>query len=473
MSGLRAADLVVVGGGLAGLTAANRAAEHGLSVLVLEAGQDAQYLCNSRITMGFINVAFRNIADGPDALRAAIASATRGGAEPALADALATRAGAALAWLRHQGIRTIVGNWRPGSDAMLAPPAAIGPGLHWRGRGGDQMLRRLEAMLAARGGRLLRGVRARDLIMERGGACGVVADATEGRRAFRAAAVVISDGGFQADPELLARWVTPRPERVLLRNAGTGRGDGLRMGIAAGAATRGLDGFYGHVQSRDALTNPRLWPYPTLDMPISAGIVVDDTGHRIADEGLSGVYMANAIARRPDPLATTAVFDHAGWMTRACEFPLPANPLLVKAGATIHVADALRDLAERAGLSGLGLCATIERYNAALAEGRGYALDPPRSPGLWIPSSISRPPFYAVPLVAGITYTTGGIAIDGEARVLATSGAPIEGLYAAGSCTGGHEGGPIAAYTGGLGKALTFGWIAGASVAAFARRNAA
>ena len=166
---------------------------------------------------------------------------------------------------------------------MLAPPAAIGAGLHWRGRGGDQMLRRLEALLAARGGRLLRGIRARDLIMERGGACGVVADTIEGRRAFRAAAVVISDGGFQGDPELLARWVTPRPERVLLRNAGTGRGDGLRMGIAAGAATRGLDGFYGHVQSRDALTNPRLWPYPTLDMPISAATSITLATNTILD----------------------------------------------------------------------------------------------------------------------------------------------------------------------------------------------
>ena len=473
MSLPHSADLVVVGGGLAGLAAANRAAECGLKVLALEAGEDRAYLCNSRITMGFINVAFRNIADGPEALRAAIASATRGCAEPALADALATHAGAALAWLRRQGVRTIVGNWRPGSDAMLAPPSAIGAGLHWRGRGGDQMLRRLETKLAASGGCLLRGMRARDLIMDHGLCCGVIADTAEGRHTFEAAAVVISDGGFQGDRELLARWVTPCPDRVLLRNAGTGRGDGLRMAIAAGAATRGLGGFYGHVQSRDALTNPRLWPYPTVDMPISAGIVVDDAGQRFADEGLGGVHMANALARRPDPLATTAVFDHVGWMTRACEFPLPANPLLVKAGATIHVADSLLDLAERASLSAPGLCATIEHYNAALAEGRGHALDPPRSPGLWTPASISHPPFYAVPLVAGITYTTGGIAIDGEARVLSTSGAPIEGLYAAGSCTGGHEGGPHAAYTGGLSKALTFGWIAGASVAAFARRNAA
>jgi fumarate reductase flavoprotein subunit len=467
------ADLVVVGGGLAGLTAAIRAAELGLSVLVLEAGEEDRYPCNSRITMGFINVAFHSIAAGPVALRRAIATATQGFAEPALAEALAANAGFALAWLRRQGVHTMVGSWRPGSDAMLAPPAAIGAGLHWQGRGGDQMLRRLVAVLTARRGHLLRGVRARELVMDEGRCIGVLANTPEEGQMFSAGAVVIADGGFQGDPELLARHVTPRPDRVLLRNARTGRGDGLRMAVEIGAATRGLGGFYGHVQSRDALKNTRLWPYPTVDMPISSGVVVEETGQRFADEGLGGVYMANAIARRPDPLGTTAVFDHAGWMTRACEFPLPANPLLVKVGATMYVASTLPELARRAGLPAERLVATVTSYNAALANDRGAWLAPPRSPGVWAPAPIAQAPFYAVPLVAGITYTTGGIAIDGAARVLAGTGGPIEGLYAAGSCTGGHEGGPCAGYTGGLGKALTFGWIAGGSVAAIARRNAA
>lgn len=78
---------------------------------------------------------------------------------------------------------------------------------------------------------------------------------------------------------------------------------------------------------------------------------------------------------------------------------------------------------------------------------------------------IREPPFYAAPVVAGVTYTTGGIAIDGSARVLREGGSIIRGLYAAGSCTGGHEGGPVSGYTGGLGKALTFGFIAGNAMA--------
>ena len=66
-----------------------------------------------------------------------------------------------------------------------------------------------------------------------------------------------------------------------------------------------------------------------------------------------------------------------------------------------------------------------------------------------------------MPIVAGITYTMGGIRIDPHSRVLDTEGRPIAGCYAAGSCTGGLEGGPRAGYTGGLMKAGITGLRAG------------
>jgi fumarate reductase flavoprotein subunit len=418
--------------------------------------------------MGFINVAARNISEGAPTLRLAIESVTRGYADPILAEALATNAQAALSWLRAQGVRTIVGNWRPGSNAMLTPPAAIGAGLNWRGRGPDQALRRLARVLQHQGGLLCLGLRGRELIIK-GGCCrGIVIETADGRQQIDASAVVIADGGFQANPELVGRWISPRPDRLVMRHAGTGRGDGLLMAIAANAATTDLEGFYGHVQSGDALTNPKLWPYPSVDMPISAGIVVNHCGQRLVDEGLGGIFVANAIARLDDPLDAIAVFDHDIWMTRACEFPLPSNPLLVSAGATLHARQTLRDLAECAGIAVDGLLKTVAVHNAFVVD-RSAVLVPPRSAEPRPPMPILRPPFYAVPLAAGITYTTGGIRIDGQARVLSVSGAPIPGRYAAGSTTGGHEGGPFATYTGGLGKALTFGWIAGSSLASFLR----
>jgi fumarate reductase flavoprotein subunit len=70
---------------------------------------------------------------------------------------------------------------------------------------------------------------------------------------------------------------------------------------------------------------------------------------------------------------------------------------------------------------------------------------------------IAHPPYYAVPLCAGITYTMGGIAIDPHGRVRRASGGTIQGLYAAGAATGGLEGGAGVGYVGGLIKAATFG----------------
>lgn len=65
---------------------------------------------------------------------------------------------------------------------------------------------------------------------------------------------------------------------------------------------------------------------------------------------------------------------------------------------------------------------------------------------------IAKPPFYAVPVVAGITYTMGGISINVNTQVLRADGSPIDGLYAAGIAAGGLEGGPQIGYVAGLAR---------------------
>jgi fumarate reductase flavoprotein subunit len=77
---------------------------------------------------------------------------------------------------------------------------------------------------------------------------------------------------------------------------------------------------------------------------------------------------------------------------------------------------------------------------------------------------VVAPPFYAVPLAAGLTYTMGGIEIDALARVVGQNGAHIPGLFAAGSCTGGVEGGPLSGYIGGYLKAVGLGLIAAETI---------
>jgi fumarate reductase flavoprotein subunit len=154
-------DVAVVGGGIAGLTAANRAAQLGARVLVLEAGEDEHYACNSRIATGVLNVAHTDPHSDPALLRKAIETDTEGHAMPALAAALATTVGRAMQWLRADGARMIKVPIQGTSRWMLAPPRTLKPGLDWRGRGPDVLLQTLAGNLKGRGGTLLLGARAR------------------------------------------------------------------------------------------------------------------------------------------------------------------------------------------------------------------------------------------------------------------------------------------------------------------------
>jgi len=78
---------------------------------------------------------------------------------------------------------------------------------------------------------------------------------------------------------------------------------------------------------------------------------------------------------------------------------------------------------------------------------------------------IVKAPFYAVPMVSGITYTMGGIVINTHAQALRADNSVIEGLYAVGAATGGLEGGPVIGYVGGLAKGGITGLAAAEHVA--------
>ena len=128
-------------------------------------------------------------------------------------------------------------------------------------------------------------------------------------------------------------------------------------------------------------------------------------------------------------------------------------------------AGSLPELAALAGIDAAGLERTVNDFNELVRAGSAPALSPTRTTQNYPAHTIDKAPFYAIPLCAGITVTSGGIAVDGKARVLSQSGEPIAGLYAAASTVGGLEGGPRAGYVGGLIKAFGIGRIAGRSIA--------
>ncbi len=182
----KSTDVMIIGGGLAGMTAAGRATELGLKVTVLEAGADAEYMCNSRITGGIFHVAMNNVLADPDAALTYIEKATHGYSNPRLADALAHNAKRAVDWLRSQGIRFIKGGPGDEMNTVLSPPKLQQFGLHWKGRGGDVLLRTLAERVGARGGILRRGSRVRSLLIKDGRCVGVEAEHDGGVERFSA-----------------------------------------------------------------------------------------------------------------------------------------------------------------------------------------------------------------------------------------------------------------------------------------------
>jgi fumarate reductase flavoprotein subunit len=456
-------EVLITGGGVAGLTAAARCAELGLKPVLLEQGMDERYPCNSRSAGGILHVAYQDIASRPEDLAAGIRRAMGSSSDEALISEISTRAAFVIDWLNSLGTHFVRATPTPWHRWTLAPPRPLRPGLDFPGSGPDALVSRLIERLLSQGGQILRGHRVQSARRSTG-CYQVVVKTPLGDRTFETHNLVLADGGFQGNPDLVRRYISPSPERLVQRGAGTGSGVAIDIATSLGADLSEMNRFYGHPLSRDALHNPRLWPYPMLDSLTSAGMVVDPHARRWIDEGRGGVFLANHLAARESPDDCLVIFDQAIWESAGRQTLYPANPYLEQGGATIYQSDSLEDLARQCGLEPAALVETVRRYNRALAEnsGQGRSLEPPRS---GTGSPVETPPFRAVPMTAGITNTMGGVRVGPNAQAVARDGTSIAGLYAVGASAGGLEGGTEIGYVGGLMRGLSSGLAAAQSIA--------
>ncbi len=455
-------DIAVVGGGLAGLSAAVVAAQAGAAVLVLERGADERYACNSRSAGGAFHVAYTDAAGDPGDLLAAIGRITKGEVDAALAAAVAENAGRTVRWLRDQGVAFEPGS-APMYNWMTAPHRPMLAGMDWPDCGPDVMMQALAARLADAGGILARGCAAQALVMTDGACRGLTVRTGSGETATIASkSVIIADGGFQGNADMVGRYISPRPDLLVQRSAGTAMGDGIRMAETAGAALVSMERFYGHFLSRDVMTGADLSPYPQIDQIATASIVIDGSGRRFADEGIGGIYMSNLVARFDDPASAFTIFDRRIWEEGpGVKSVYPANPTVEKASGTVYRADSAAAMARQIGVDPDTLSRTVEDYNAAVGNDAREQLDIARTDSLFPATPLDTQALMAIPLAVGITNTMGGIAIDGNMRVKRADGSIIAGLYAAGGTTGGLEGGGTIGYVGGLIKAAVTGLLAG------------
>lgn len=451
MTGEPSTACVIVGGGLAGLVAARRLQQLGVSPVVLEKGEMTGGNGNTVISGGLIHVAWEP-PDAPyEVKRERLFAETDGEIDSDLADALATESAHIIPWLQAEGVdmrqkteeratRWTLYPFRSGMGRRQLPD--MGPA--------KAMARLYDAFRAA-GGDMRMSTEARSLEPLPAG-WRVGCSGPTGDVAITAGCVLFADGGFQANTEMLSKYVGPNAGLCLLRAATTGTGDGLRMLMDNGAGAVGLGRVYGHLVSLDALHTDELWPFPHLDALCMAGLVIDRQGRRFEAGTGSPVGLVTRLARTDDPRGFAVVFDHALWTGPAgkASLGLPApNPEIPRRGGHLAVADTIDGLADLLGIHRERLATSVAEHDASAGS-----------------QPIGRGPYYAARLVPGITFTMGGAMIGPDARVRRPDGRAIRGLFAAGSSAGGIQGGPNGGYVGGLATAATFGYIAARSIAA-------
>jgi fumarate reductase flavoprotein subunit len=266
---------------------------------------------------------------------------------------------------------------------------------------------------------------------------------------------------------MVKKHIGPSADQCKLRGSKQDTGDGLRMALAVGAKAVNLKYFYGHLISRKALVDDRFWPYPRLDSFVDEGILVDRGGSRFVDEGRGDVAVANELARSEDVTGAMLIFDQQSWdaardnaFSNSVKTPAP-NPWLKNNEGEIFSGATIEALAKAIDMDAGRLARTLNDYNRAVEMGSSSALSVPRTGK---PKPL-RAPFFGLRVVPGITFTMGGILINGRAEALNENEKPISGLYAAGDAIGGLMGGYRGGYTGGLMQAVVTGILAGENAA--------
>jgi fumarate reductase flavoprotein subunit len=368
--------------------------------------------------------------------------------------------GRAIDWLQTVGVE--IEESAPGR-IWLKQKSEISYGPVFKKDVGPRAIASLKRKFVNLGGSYLSGIEGVSLIVENHRVGGVIGKRNGESIELRAGATILTTGGFAANQELVKKYIGAYADRCKLRGSRQDTGDGLRMAMAVGAKAVNLKYFYGHLIARNALTDDRFWPYPRLDSFVDEGVLVDQNGRRFVDEGRGDVAVANELSRTNDPTAATLIFDGESWdasksspSSTSLAIPAP-NPWMLDNGAELFCDDSVEGLAKKLGVDVTTLSQTVEAYNRAVSSNDTKLLPVARTGK----PKVLRSPFYGLRVVSGITFTMGGILIDGKGQVLDQNEKPIPGLYAAGDAIGGLMGGFRGGYTGGLMQAIVTGILAG------------
>ena len=484
-------DVVVIGGGNAAFCAALSARETVQRVLVLERSPEDEAGGNSRFTAGLMRVAYNGVEDlkrpipdlSPEEIERTdfgtytedqflddMARVTEYRCDPDLTEILVKKSLDTVAWMRSKGVR-FTAAW--GRQAFNIN----GRFKFWGGLtveavgGGPGLVENLTNAAKKNGIEVWYEARATSLIADDDGVKGVKVKYKGKTTKVFAKSVVLAGGGFQANPEMRARYLGPGWELAKVRGTRFNTGDVLKMAMDIGAAPTGnWSGCHAVAWERNA---PEFGDLAVGDQfqkhSYPWGVYINAEGKRFVDEGAdfrnyTYAKYGRVILNQPGQFAWQ-IFDAKMKPQLRDEYKIKqvtkvtANTLeeLVKKLDDVNAEVALKELQDYNKA-----VQTDVPFNPNVKDGRG-------TKGLAIPKSnwantLDTAPFEAYAVTCGITFTFGGLRITTDAQVLSTDGVPIPGLYAAGELVGGifyfnYPGGT------GLTNGAVFGKIAGASAA--------
>jgi len=475
-------DLVVVGCGVAGLSAAVSALERGATVAILERASEEERGGQTRWTEAGMRMKDdTQVSDDfehhfaensghyldPRLIDEAAGSyenwspivKTLNFTDPELITTLSDRAGPTLQWLKTYGVRftDYISYFITTCTTRIQP---VGGGL--------ALIEALGTAAENKGATFFYRTTARGLVQQDDGrVTGVTAvGPNNAALTLDAKAVILASGGFEGNAEMLVHYLGPRARyiRPVARGGYYNKGEGIRMALGIGAAPAGDFGQI-HAEPLD----PRSGAPEPIVLVFNYGILVNKRGQRFIDESPNTVDATyESITRRivdePDGIAYAVMAadleDVPNWRrsVRSDQPPISA-PTLAELAAKLEIpADAFEQ--------------TVADYNAACADEATVraTFKPLETDGLATKSGyapkksnwarpLTKGPFVAYPMICGNCFTFGGIKVDARSRVVNTDGEVIPGLYAAGEMTGLYYG----TYTGATSvlRGAVFGRIAG------------
>ena len=264
-----------------------------------------------------------------------------------------------------------------------------------------------------------------------------------------AKAVVLATGGFGANLDMVASY-KPELKGFMTTNAPGIQGQGIAMATAIGAATVDMDQIQIH-PTVEANTSALI----TEGLRGDGAILVNANGERFTDEVSTRDKVSAAEIAQPGSFSWLIVDQAMADASNVIQGYITKG--YTKQGATYE------ELAKEIEVDPATFAATMEKWNGCVEAktdadfGRTSFANP-----------LNTAPYYAIKVSAGVHHTMGGVVINSSTEVLKEDGSVIPGLFAAGEVTGGVHG---ANRLGGTAVAdfVVFGRIAGASAAAFAK----